>query len=63
MATSIEVENVSKQFSMRFQRTLKQVVVAKLRGQKTKDDFWALQDVSFAGGRRGRSRAGAQRHN
>jgi ABC-2 type transport system ATP-binding protein len=48
MATSIEVENVSKQFSMRYQRTLKQVVVAKLRGQKTKDDFWALQDVSFA---------------
>ena len=48
MAASIEVENVSKQFSMRFQRTLKQVVVAKLRGQKTKDDFWALQDVSFA---------------
>ena len=50
MATSIEVENVSKQFSMRYQRTLKQVVVAKLRGQKTKDDFWALQDVSFAVG-------------
>ena len=48
MATSIEVENVSKQFSMRYQRTLKQVVVAKLRGQKTKDNFWALQDVSFA---------------
>ena len=50
MATSIEVENVSKQFSMRYQRTLKQVVVAKLRGQKTKDDFWALQDVSFTVG-------------
>jgi ABC-2 type transport system ATP-binding protein len=48
MATSIEVDNVSKQFSLRYQRTLKQVTVAKLRGQKTKDSFWALRDVSFA---------------
>jgi ABC-2 type transport system ATP-binding protein len=48
MVTSIEVEKVSKQFSMRYQRTLKQVTVAKLRGQKTKDDFWALRNVSFA---------------
>jgi ABC-2 type transport system ATP-binding protein len=48
VATSIEVENVSKEFSMRYQRTLKQVVVAKLRGRKTKDDFWALKDVSFS---------------
>ncbi len=50
MTTSIEVKDVSKQFSMRYQRTLKQVVVAKLHGRKTKDDFWALKDVSFTVG-------------
>ena len=47
MATSIEVENVSKQFHMHYQRTLKQMMVAKMRGQKTKDTFWALDDVTF----------------
>jgi len=47
MVASIEVENVSKRFMMQYQRTLKQVLVAKTRGQATKKDFWALKDVSF----------------
>jgi ABC-2 type transport system ATP-binding protein len=47
MATSIEVENVSKKFSLQYQRTLKQVLVAKTRGQQTQKTFWALEDVSF----------------
>ena len=47
MTTSIEVENVSKLFHKHYQRTLKQTVVAKMRGRKVKDTFWALDDVSF----------------
>jgi ABC-type polysaccharide/polyol phosphate transport system ATPase subunit len=50
MTSSIEVEKVSKQFNMRYQRTLKQMIVAKTRGQKTTETFWALQDVSFTVG-------------
>jgi len=45
--TSIVVENVTKTFSLRYHRTFKQVTVAKFRGQKTKDDFNAVDDVSF----------------
>src|SRR4051794_16947887 len=47
MIASIEVENVSKEFDRHFQRTLKQVAVAKMRGDEIKRSFWALQDVSF----------------
>jgi len=47
MAASIEVRNVSKEFSMQYQRTLKKIMIAKSRGQQTKQDFWALRDVSF----------------
>jgi ABC-2 type transport system ATP-binding protein len=46
-STSIEVENVSKRFSMQYHRTLKQVVIAKSRREKVSDTFWALRDVSF----------------
>ena len=48
MTTSIEVQGVSKEFARHYQRTLKQVVVAKLRGQEVKRTFWALEDVSFS---------------
>jgi ABC-2 type transport system ATP-binding protein len=48
MVASIEVENVSKRFSMHYQRTLKQMMVAKARRQPTRRTFWALRDVSFA---------------
>ena len=47
MASSIEVDHVSKLFHKQYQRTLKQVLVAKTRGEATKKDFWALKDVSF----------------
>jgi ABC-2 type transport system ATP-binding protein len=47
VTTSIEVEHVSKLFAKRYQRTLKQTAVAKLRGAKIKDTFWALDDVTF----------------
>jgi ABC-2 type transport system ATP-binding protein len=47
MVTSIEVDKVTKQFDRHFQRTLKQVAVAKLRRQEIKRTFLALQDVSF----------------
>jgi ABC-2 type transport system ATP-binding protein len=47
VTTSIQVTNLSKEFSRHYQRTLKQVAVAKMRGQKTKSTFWALHDVSF----------------
>jgi ABC-2 type transport system ATP-binding protein len=47
MATSIEVENVSKRFSMQYHRTLKQVAIAKSRREEISETFWALKDVSF----------------
>lgn len=47
MTTSIEVTGVSKEFARHYQRTLKQVTVAKLRRQPTKKTFWALRDVTF----------------
>jgi ABC-2 type transport system ATP-binding protein len=47
MTTSIEVTGVSKEFARHYQRTLKQVTVAKLRRQETKKTFWALRDVTF----------------
>lgn len=47
MTTSIQVTNVSKEFARHYQRTLKQVAVAKFRGQQTKRTFWALRDVTF----------------
>ncbi|MCL8027723.1 ABC transporter ATP-binding protein [Nocardioides bruguierae] len=46
-STSIVVENVSKEFTLRYQRTFKQVTVAKMRGEATKSTFKALDDVSF----------------
>jgi ABC-2 type transport system ATP-binding protein len=47
MVTSIEVENVSKEFSLHYTRTLQQVMVAKAKRQKTKETFNALSDISF----------------
>lgn len=45
----IKVENVSVRFKMPSDRidTLKQYVVQLLKGQIHKQEFWALQDVSF----------------
>ena len=34
------VDNVSKEFSLQYHRTLKQITMAKLRGQAVSDTFW-----------------------
>lgn len=47
MTSSIEIDHVSKLFNKQYQRTIKQKTVARMRGQKTSDSFWALNDVSF----------------
>jgi ABC-2 type transport system ATP-binding protein len=48
MVASIEVEDVSKQFSLQYHRTLKKIVVAKTRRQPISESFWALEGVSFS---------------
>lgn len=47
MSTSIVVDNITKEFTLRYHRTFKEVTVAKARGVKTSDKFNALEDVSF----------------
>lgn len=47
MTTSIVVDNVSKEFSLQYHRTLKRILMAKLRRQQVSDKFWALDRVSF----------------
>jgi ABC-2 type transport system ATP-binding protein len=44
---SIVVRDVSKRFTMRYHRTIKQMTVAMMRRQEISDTFLALQDVSF----------------
>lgn len=48
MTESIVAEHVTKHFTMRYHRTLKQMSVAALRRQKLSDSFLAVDDVSFA---------------
>jgi ABC-2 type transport system ATP-binding protein len=47
MSESIVVENVSKQFTMRYHRTIKQMTIAMMRRKQISDTFWAVNDVSF----------------
>jgi len=47
VADAIRVENVSKTFTRRYQRTIKQITVAKVRRQRTIETFQAVDDVSF----------------
>ncbi len=47
MSTSIVVENVSKRFTMQYNRTIKQISIALLRRQALSDTFLAVDDVSF----------------
>ncbi|UMG93192.1 ABC transporter ATP-binding protein [Nocardioides sp. TF02-7] len=47
MTTSIVLENVTKTFTLRYHRTIKQVSVAKMRGEETSSTFRAIDDVSF----------------
>jgi ABC-2 type transport system ATP-binding protein len=44
---SIVVRNVSKKFTIRYHRTLKQMTTAAVRRQQISNTFNALQDVSF----------------
>lgn len=47
MSQSIVVDGVSKQFTLRYHRTLKQMTVAKVRRQAVSDTFSAIDNVSF----------------
>lgn len=47
MNESIVVDHVSKRFTMRYHRTIKQMSIAMLRGQDISDTFLAVDDVSF----------------
>lgn len=45
--TSIVVDRVSKDFTLRYHRTAKQMAVAMVKGRDISDTFSALDDVSF----------------
>ena len=45
--TSIVVDDVSKQFSLQYHRTLKKMIMAKMRREQISDTFMALENVSF----------------
>ena len=47
MSESIVARNVSKEFTLRYHRTLKQVSLAAVRGHKISDKFLAVNDVTF----------------
>ena len=47
MTVSIEVEHVTKQFTMQYHRTLKQMAVATARRLPLQEKFTAVDDVSF----------------
>jgi ABC-2 type transport system ATP-binding protein len=47
MTISIEVEHVSKVFTMQYHRTLKQMAVATARRLPLQEKFLAVEDVSF----------------
>jgi len=48
MAESIRVEHATKNFTLRYHRTFKQMTVAMLKGQDVSDRFTAVDDVSFS---------------
>lgn len=48
MTKSIVVDHVSKRFTMRYHRTIKQMSIARLRGHDLSDSFLAVDDVSFS---------------
>ncbi len=47
MSESIVARNVSKKFTLRYHRTLKQMAIAAAKGQDISDSFLAVNDVSF----------------
>jgi ABC-2 type transport system ATP-binding protein len=48
MAVAILADHATKEFTLRYHRTIKQITVAALRKQKISDTFMAVQDVSFS---------------
>jgi ABC-2 type transport system ATP-binding protein len=48
MSQSIVCNHASKQFTMRYHRTIKQITIAALRRQAISDNFLAVNDVSFS---------------
>jgi len=47
MSTAILARNASKEFTMRYHRTIKQITIAAMRRQQISDTFLAVNDVSF----------------
>jgi ABC-2 type transport system ATP-binding protein len=47
MTESIVAHNATKQFTMRYHRTIKQITIAAMRRQTISDNFDAVKDVSF----------------
>jgi ABC-type polysaccharide/polyol phosphate transport system ATPase subunit len=47
MTESIVCDRVTKKFTMRYHRTIKQITIAALRRQQISDTFDAVKDVSF----------------
>jgi ABC-2 type transport system ATP-binding protein len=47
MTVSIQVENVTKEFTMQYHRTLKQMAVASVKRLPLQEKFLAVNDVSF----------------
>jgi ABC-2 type transport system ATP-binding protein len=47
MTIMIRADHASKEFKMRYHRTIKQITIAALRRQQISDSFLAVNDVSF----------------
>jgi ABC-2 type transport system ATP-binding protein len=47
MTTAIKIDHVSKEFTLNYHRTMKQMAVAAAKGHKVRDKFLALDDVTF----------------
>ncbi|QLQ11310.1 MAG: ABC transporter ATP-binding protein [Nocardioidaceae bacterium] len=47
MSESIVVRNVSKEFTLRYHRSIKQMTIAAMRRQEISEKFSAIDDVSF----------------
>jgi ABC-2 type transport system ATP-binding protein len=48
MTVSIKAEHASKDFTLRYHRTIKQITIAAMRRQTISDTFSAVDDVSFS---------------
>src|SRR6188472_4202052 len=47
MTDSIVVDHATKDFTLRYHRTIKQITIAAMRRQQISDTFHAVDDVSF----------------